>query len=552
MAYIVGIDFGTSTTVVRYKEEGSDVVRNLKDRNHDVIPSVIFESFDPSKEPLFGYEALALGHESKGRFITNFKMGLRSADPAVVAESKRAIELFLTFIHRLFAKETAGLAGADSTVYISYPAKWTPGDVDFMKQAVVKAGFKGTVVGKNEPTAATYNLLHTHLHDFKVSAMLSARKPMHVLMLDMGAGTSDIVIFRLNLDAEGAVEVTNLLSYPHAGCRAMCGGREIDSLLSSHVLKELGRVVGLAQVDENVFNVANAKDWKDNSLSHVLACGETAPWPASAFSWLQLACSFYKKPITDFHFSRADFEHLTRTHWVELYDMIREAVSTYRENYGIGAEDIDLLYLTGAHSQWYTVPRLFNGDGVCEGLVGTELDFRRLREEPWRMFLDSHPHECVATGLCMTDMALSVTNPAANNVWVRFAVAELATDYVQILSAGDALPLSKEIDLPLVVTRNLLLGNHKFDVSIDLMIGATLETAVRESMCFLVDDNSFFGRILAFMFLGPFSLVNLDWNFNLHLCFDALEDGSVDLHGTVTPDEKEPREFTRNDLRRDE
>ena len=48
MKLIVGIDFGTSTTVVRYKKEGTDIVLPVKDLNgmSDVIPSAIFRKAD--------------------------------------------------------------------------------------------------------------------------------------------------------------------------------------------------------------------------------------------------------------------------------------------------------------------------------------------------------------------------------------------------------------------------------------------------------------------------------------------------------------------------
>ena len=56
---IVGIDFGTSTTVVRYKKEGTDNILPVKDQNgtSDYIPSAIFR-MEGRQQSLYGHAAL--------------------------------------------------------------------------------------------------------------------------------------------------------------------------------------------------------------------------------------------------------------------------------------------------------------------------------------------------------------------------------------------------------------------------------------------------------------------------------------------------------------
>ena len=195
---IVGIDFGTSTTVVRYKNTGTNDILPVRDKNgqNTYIPSAIFR-IQGQQQSLYGHEALnAKDSGMEGELITNFKMGLLDRED-VKEQKKQYIQEFLRFVYQCFENETQGMAYDSLDVYVSYPAKWSSDFVDFMKDAVKKAGFIGNIYGINEPKAATYNMLHRHLSHLQKSKMLTQGKPMHVFMLDMGAGTTDIVIIRL-------------------------------------------------------------------------------------------------------------------------------------------------------------------------------------------------------------------------------------------------------------------------------------------------------------------------------------------------------------------
>ena len=77
MKLIVGIDFGTSTTVVRYRMEDSNIIQSIKESNgNDIIPSVIYKNPETGIK-LYGSEAFKCNpNTEEGEIISNFKMNL--------------------------------------------------------------------------------------------------------------------------------------------------------------------------------------------------------------------------------------------------------------------------------------------------------------------------------------------------------------------------------------------------------------------------------------------------------------------------------------------
>ena len=410
MKLIVGIDFGTVATVVRYREEGSDVIKSIKAENgmSDKIPSVIFRPADGSKT-VYGEQAqLKQDAGVDGETCINFKMDLLNPDKK--EEAKKNIIDFLTFVHSLFEDQTRAMYPDSMDVYISYPAQWSDDMVTFMKQAVEAAGFKGdgvTVRGMKEPQAASLNMLNECQQQLKQNNILVAGKSLRVLMLDMDADMSDICIFKLDVNGDGDAKISELLSYPSISEPVLCGGREIDTLLQRFFL-DMCKKKGMDLMPDCVAPLT-IKSWKESTLSPYLKDGTKVVMPSNISMLLKMMGR--TDIINGFSMNKADFERLTETHWKKLYGLLRSAFEQYRF---AKPEDIDVVLLTGRHCNWYVVQNLFNGEGLADGTANMRkdseaLNFKKIIAEPkLRMtdFCNMFAYECVARGLCLADKCI--------------------------------------------------------------------------------------------------------------------------------------------------
>lgn len=546
MKLIVGIDFGTSTTVVRYRMEDSEIIQSLKDANgtSDIIPTVIFRNSDYDTTE-YGVQALTSAAANGKECIANFKMDL--LDPEKREHAKELIEEYLKYIYSLFKEQTKGLYPTSTEINISYPAKWDDTMVKIMKDAVANAGFEGKITGRKEPEAATRNMLNNHLKELQRAKLLGANKPLRIFMLDMGAGTTDISIFKLTIDDEGIPNITELLSYPSKEEVILCGGREIDKSLQSHILKYCAEK-GLNLMPDCV-ELSNVKNWKETTVSPRLKSEQPIPLPAAVS--LALRFSGRNDLIDGFSFDRSDFEQATKEHWKQLYNLIKSAMAQYKY---AKPEDIDFVCLTGGHSAWYTIPKLFNGEGVCnyiakEGKDPDALNFKKLKDEPWRMnaVLDALPHESVARGLCLMDQRMIYVTPSSNNVWVKINIDNEESEIIQVVNKlDDILPVEKEISHEVNIPRNHVLGDLSVNAQIDIYIGETIENAEHRTLKFRQDEGGFWTRFWSFIFIFPI-ICPLLLLTKLTMKMVMTEEGILEIDGEFKVDNSSAK-FTYDDL----
>lgn len=567
MKLIVGIDFGTSTTCVKYKWEGSDPINSIKDANGvtDIIPTVIFRPEAENAKPIYGKmaESQRFGGAG-GEYITNFKMDLISSDPAAVERSKSLIREFMAYLYSCFQNQTLGMDTSDCVVYVSYPAKWPSSLAKFMKTAVSEAGFPGGEAhGVFEPQAAMQNALKQHYAQIQSNGLLASDKPLNIMMLDMGAGTSDIFIFQLRLEIKNGkvipVDIQKTTAYPSVDDPSLCGGREIDELLQELIRDHLQKTLGLNEEQLiDAINVNGAKQWKEEYLSFCLKSNIiVGELPSPTQTWLlafkpQNTCTTdkYDAALNKFTINRASFEDRTKEHWKALYKMIESAVAFHKSKYGIGAEDMDLILLTGGHSAWYTVPKLFNGEGIAGQIAidhtvdGKEIKsthFTKIENEPWRILSDALPHESVARGLVLSHEGIDVPATASNNVWIRMKVKDKESDLIKVVSIGEPLPIIKKEGQFEILFKDCRI-DHIYDIDIYVLTGRTIETADVWTSHHRFNNlgGAIFGNLLG---VGIPIIFGIDYKFELNYNFKAYVDGTVHFESILKKDFKDPIEI---------
>ena len=428
---VLGIDFGTSTSVMclqNFDKDGNRVGSTLCEEIAGEIPTLILEE---EGDFYFGREAEARSKCGRGCLHRNFKLGLASTDPQARLNAEKKVRQFFGFLYKTFYEKYA-LAiehGLKISTILSVPVKWSSREKEFMRKVTCEAGFtfgadESSVKVVNEATAATYAVMLPRIRQLQESGVLSVEKVTTVMLVDMGAGTSDIAVFQMNfLDGtphvvENSVHVFPPPRYPHA-----CGGCEVDDLLTAYYCQ----TVGSRKCKEVVS--ARMKAWKENALS---------PWIID-----------HEDPNDDDPFvcgggemalSREQFLWVTKPHWESLDGLVKGALCEA----GVASDQIDLVLLTGGHSNWRPfLDDYFVGKGFC-GIVPP--NFARLKQHPkLRVLADAafSRSQTVARGLVLSNGALGFHNVAECDYWLAPTVGGKAREKVFLCRKGDVLPLKR-------------------------------------------------------------------------------------------------------------
>ena len=121
-------------------------------------------------------------------------MNLESADAQERAQARRIVRAFFRFLYETYAQQAGNLGGVDDTeeTLVSYPVKWKEETAAFMLEAAREAGFQN-VHGMDEAAAAMSTVL---CQDSAGQSVLGGKEPGYLMLIDMGAGTTDLVVCR--------------------------------------------------------------------------------------------------------------------------------------------------------------------------------------------------------------------------------------------------------------------------------------------------------------------------------------------------------------------
>ncbi|MBP5189715.1 MAG: hypothetical protein J6031_02225 [Bacteroidales bacterium] len=547
---IIGIDFGTSATVVKIKNYYEGMNNNdcqpLMVGGSTVVPTLVFERSGDGKL-FFGQDAEAeYNANSEGTLHRNFKMDLLVPEKKGTAE--RLIREFMKYLYQQFALQKAQLNVSNTVkTYISYPAKWTPEIISFMKQSVIDAGFgtSGAVFGETEPTAAIYASFTNHEATLKEQRLVSQDIPINVMMLDMGAGTSDVTVFRFMADKENKFHIGHngkIITHPAVDNTYLCGGREIDRLLSEYNLNYLKQIFPDGEIPNGLKqkNESGIKGWKETHVSKRLQDNLPASISGELMTLVnmlrQYSSNMQSVPYPELN--RSTFEAATKEHWSQLHTLMTDAIAKASEIMQEikGPEDIDLLIVTGGHSQWYCVREMCLGHSVA-GLP--PINFAKIIENPERLLSEARPQETVANGLVYRDLSFDINHTSANNLWVQLKMdddleSEVYSEVYSVLNLFDTLPVQKTINW-----EQQLEGGYfcTEDVKIECRCwyGADFETGVQSTESVKVPMNGLFDFLIRAVFL-PLAFRNggkdtYDVTTTLEINID--EDGSATINGNV-------------------
>ena len=396
---IIGIDFGTSTSVMRVKRyrdgeamgERLDVKEvTFNSMGQSLVPTLIREM--QAGEPYYGFDAQK--EHKKSTLFDNFKVELESPDPQERERARALTEQFFTYLSKQYKDQSSGgfFGEADETerTLVSYPVKWSEETRRFMLEAAKKAGFKN-VEGMDEAQVAVTAVMVQSADYLSQRGYLQDGVPANILMADMGAGTTDLVLCRYTPGKSAAYEI--LSAWPRDG-GALFGGREVEGMLRDYLrgmLPEEDADTVMKKCKLNMF-----KSWKEDYVSPALARGEAVTDCAD----MDTITDLLEIDVEEYALDRAAFEEMA----AQYLKGFPELVNGCLKDAGLSGDEVDLVLLTGGHSQWYFVKEQLCGKLDRFGAVG----LGKIQADPERIIPVPRPQETVALGLVYSPLAKEV------------------------------------------------------------------------------------------------------------------------------------------------
>ena len=234
----LGIDFGTTRTVVAYCDRGNYPILTFVPEEGDALdgfPSIVAER---GGELRFGLEALAVENDPSFTVVRSFKRLLGEADARpdrvvrIGSLELPVLELLVRFLSALrhAIRERSNLPraiarDAEMVAVVATPANALGTQRFLTLEAFRRAGFVVSAT-LNEPSAAGFEYTHRYRNT------LTARRE-HIVVYDLGGGTFDASLVHLRGRAHDVVTTAGL---------HRLGGDDFDAVLVELALKAAGLV----------------------------------------------------------------------------------------------------------------------------------------------------------------------------------------------------------------------------------------------------------------------------------------------------------------------
>ena len=317
MAKVIGIDLGTTNSVVSVMEGGEPVVITNPEGSR-ITPSVV--GFTKDGQRLVGRLAKNQAVSNPDRTISSIKrhMGDPNYHVTIDGKSYTPPEISAMILQKLKSDAEAYLGETVSQAVITVPAYFN----DSQRQATKDAGkIAGLEVLRiiNEPTAAA------------LAYGLDKDQDETVLVFDLGGGTFDVSILELS---EGVSEgkATN--------GDTVLGGDDFDKKIMDWMVEEFKK--------ENGIDLSQDK----MSAQRLIEAAEKAKIELSSMSQTNINLPFITADATgpkhlDLTLSRAKFDELT----ADLVERTMVPTRKAMEDAGLSGSDIDKIILVGGSSR---------------------------------------------------------------------------------------------------------------------------------------------------------------------------------------------------------
>ncbi|AUT62323.1 Hsp70 family protein [Paraburkholderia terrae] len=264
--FTVGIDLGTSNTVVAYVETGSDDIRVFEVDQlvapgevgaRPLLPSVRYHPaagelnpgdlqlpWPPATEkpggtqpPVIGQLARALGAQVPGRLVTSAKSWLSHAsvdrlapilpwgapDDVAKVSPVAASASYLAHVRAAWNTRFPDAPLEQQNVVLTVPASFDEGARALTLEAARLAKLPALRL-LEEPQAAFYDWLFHH----RVNLREELNDTKLVMICDVGGGTTDLTLIKVHIDASGEPQLTRI----GVGNHLMLGGDNMDLALA--------------------------------------------------------------------------------------------------------------------------------------------------------------------------------------------------------------------------------------------------------------------------------------------------------------------------------
>ena len=396
MSKIIGIDLGTTNSVVSVMEGGEPTVITNPEGSR-ITPSVV--GFSKTGERLVGQLTKRQAVSNPDRTIASIKrhMGEKNYSVTIDDKSYTPPEISAMILQKLKADAEAYLGETVSQAVITVPAYFN----DSQRQATKDAGqIAGLEVLRiiNEPTAAAlaYGIDKDESHT--------------VLVFDLGGGTFDVSI--LDID-DGMFEVKATNGDTHLG------GDDFDQAVMKWIVDEFKKENGidLSADKMSAQRVIEAAEKAKIELSSMLSTNINLPFITADASGPK---------HLDLTLTRAKFEELT----AELVERTMIPTRKAMADAGLSSSDIDKVLLVGGSSR---IP------AVQEAIK------KYLNKEPHRGI---NPDECVSVGAAIQGGVLSGDYDEKGVVLVDVTPLSLGIETLggvctKIIERNTAIPTSK-------------------------------------------------------------------------------------------------------------